>query len=1053
MKSIFTTLLLIFSVVILSGQGMKQVRQPIKGNTNGGFDANSFQPAINLAEKATVNKRLQQVPRLQYRPIPKANFSKYQNQLKVIQRSEQGLPIFIQGQLEQEDLSKSMEVRAYDYLSALEKILPVQDVKKEFKIHRQEQDELGLTHIRMLQQYEGLEVYGSEVILHTDVTGKMNLFNGRYFPSPQLDNLIPDLGEDAAFSIAESDLAERTYFQELSEATKKYTSGNSAKLLIFHKDLQPNQAHLAWHLVVIPNLIDRWEYFIDAHTGEILLQMNTSCSFYGHVHSKDHKTHQSVCMDEFSESTMENEFSNGPVVARGRDLFGETREFGAFEENGQFFMIDAAQPMFDEVQSTNGNLVGVLATIDAQNTATGDNFDAVLASSSSKDNWNDPKAVSAHYNSTLCYDYYRQKFTRNSINGKGGNIRAFFNVTEDGAQMDNAFWNGEAIFYGNGDVAFNAPLQKALDVAGHEMTHGVVQETAGLIYLGQSGALNESFSDVFGVLIENENYQLAEDVADTRIFRSGAMRDMANPNNGGSRFGDNGWQPATMSQYVNLSNDEDNGGVHINSGVPNFAFFKIAEALGVEKAEQIYYRALSQYLTRSSQFIDARLALVQAATDRHGANSSEVAAVKRAFDEVGIFDGEETETEVDLEVNEGADFIVMTDGDFSSIYLFDGNSVPTISNTQIASRPSVTDDGSAIVFVAEDGTLRAMILDENNNYEEFFIENDPQDIWRNVVISKDGTKIAATTNDLTNEIFVFDFDSGLGQTFELYNPTTSQENTISDDVRYSDFMEWDYQGEFLMYDAYNVLGTDNFGFDVDYWDIAFIQVWDSQREQFGNGDIFKLITSLPENVSIGNPTFSKNSPYIIAFDWFYDDGITQEYQIVGANIERNELKVITSNLNLGYPNFSPKDEALIYDSPNLDGEEFLDIILLGEDKITSSGQSQPLITGGKWGVWFVQGQRDLIISSTNDLEVEQLEITIAPNPFEQDLQLTWTSTKSGTWTVEFFDALGKKVQELQIKSNAGENQQTLSTTHWQSGHYILRLSNEDQVKSLKVTKI
>ncbi|MEM8525776.1 MAG: M4 family metallopeptidase [Bacteroidota bacterium] len=1053
MKSIITSLFLCCSMFLLSGQGMKQIQRPTKGNTNGNSRASSFQPAINLAEKAAHSKRLQQAPRLKYAPMPKANFTKHQTStFQILQRTKSGLPTFIQGKLEQEDLSKSMEARAYDYLKALQDQLPIREVQKEFKIHRQERDELGQTHIRMLQEYEGLEVYGGEVILHTDATGKMNLFNGRYSPSPKLKNLMPTLGKDAAFAIAESDLAKRTYFQELSKENKKYTSGNSAKLLIFHKDLQPNQAHLAWHLVVVPNLLDRWEYFIDAHSGEILLQMNTSCSFYGHVHGKNHKTHQGVCVEELPKADLELP-SNGPVVARGTDLFGEVRQFGAYEENGQFFMVDASQPMFNEEQFRNGDLVGVLATIDAKNTQPGDNFNASLATSSNKDNWNDPKAVSAHYNSTLCYNYYRQKFNRNSINGSGGNIRAFFNVTENGAQMDNAFWNGEAIFYGNGDVAFNAPLQKALDVAGHEMTHGVVQETAGLIYLGQSGALNESFSDVFGVLIENETYQLAEDVADTRVFRSGAMRDMANPNNGGNRFGDNGWQPATMSQYVNLSNDQDNGGVHVNSGVPNFAFFKIATAIGVEKAEQIYYRALSQYLTRSSQFIDARLALVQAAADRHGASSSEVAAVKRAFDEVGIFDGEETETEVDLEQNEGADFIVMTDADFSPIYLFDGESVPAISNTKIASRPSVTDDGRFIVFVADDGTLRIMVLNEQGTYTESFLENNPQNIWRNVVVSKDGTKIAATTNDLRNEIFVFDFNSGLGQTFELFNPTTAQGGFDTDGVRYSDFMEWDYQGEFLMYDSYNVLGTDDLGLDVDYWDIAFIQVWDSNGEQFANGDVFKLITSLPENVSIGNPTFSKNSPYIIAFDWFYDDGITQEYQIVGANIERGELRVITENSDLGYPNFSPKDEAIIYDSPDFFGDEFLDIIALGEDKISSVGSSQTLIEGGKWGVWFVQGERDLVISNTEELVQEDLALTISPNPFDQDLQLSWNSKKTGTWTLEVFDALGRKIQELQFKSTAGKNQQILSTGNWKSGNYILRLGNEEQVKSLKVTKI
>ena len=83
--------------------------------------------------------------------------------------------------------------------------------------------------------------------------------------------------------------------------------------------------------------------------------------------------------------------------------------------------------------------------------------------------------------------------------------------------MDNAFWNGAAMFYGNGDQAFNAPLAKALDVAGHEMSHGVIQNSAGLEYVSQSGALNESFADIFGVMIERENWQLGEDIVNTQF--------------------------------------------------------------------------------------------------------------------------------------------------------------------------------------------------------------------------------------------------------------------------------------------------------------------------------------------------------------------------------------------------------------------------------------------------------------------------------------------------------------------------------------------------------
>lgn len=105
---------------------------------------------------------------------------------------------------------------------------------------------------------------------------------------------------------------------------------------------------------------------------------------------------------------------------------------------------------------------------------------------------------------------------------------------EDGTEMDNAFWNGEVMAYGNGATDFT-PLAGALDVAGHEMTHGVIENTARLEYNAQSGALNESFADVFGVLIERKNWTIGETVTKRSAFPSGALRDMANPNQGGPK--------------------------------------------------------------------------------------------------------------------------------------------------------------------------------------------------------------------------------------------------------------------------------------------------------------------------------------------------------------------------------------------------------------------------------------------------------------------------------------------------------------------------------------
>ena len=149
-------------------------------------------------------------------------------------------------------------------------------------------------------------------------------------------------------------------------------------------------------------------------------------------------------------------------------------------------------------------------------------------------------AVSARNNASICYDYYRTTFNRNSLNNKGGNIVSVINITdEDGKGMDNAYWNGEYMGYGNGGQAFK-PLAIALDIAGHEMTHGVIENTARLEYRNQSGALNESFADIFGALIDRYDWTLGEDVVKSSVFPSGALRSLENPNQGGPR--DPGYQ-------------------------------------------------------------------------------------------------------------------------------------------------------------------------------------------------------------------------------------------------------------------------------------------------------------------------------------------------------------------------------------------------------------------------------------------------------------------------------------------------------------------------------
>ena len=172
----------------------------------------------------------------------------------------------------------------------------------------------------------------------------------------------------------------------------------------------------------------------------------------------------------------------------------------------------------------------------------------LYVASSNDNNFDDPSLVSAHYNASLVYDYFLETHDRTSIDGKGGTIISMTNLkNEDGDDEDNATWNGKWISYGNGRVSFK-PLAGALDVAAHEFTHGVVEWTAALEYRDESGALNESFSDVFGLMLDRDDWTLGEDIVNIEYFPNGCLRSLEEPELGN--------QPSHYDDYV------VGGGVH-----------------------------------------------------------------------------------------------------------------------------------------------------------------------------------------------------------------------------------------------------------------------------------------------------------------------------------------------------------------------------------------------------------------------------------------------------------------------------------------------------------
>ncbi len=262
---------------------------------------------------------------------------------------------------------------------------------------------------------------------------------------------------------------------------------------------------------------------------------------------------------------------------------------------------------------------------------------------------NDHAVDEAYEGSGTTYDLYKDIYHRNSIDNNGMKLDSTVHYR---VGYDNAFWNGQQMVYGDGDEnlpesdrLFNR-FTKAIDIIGHELTHGVTQFEARLRYWEQPGALNESFSDVFGSLVKQRALGQRADEADWLIgeglFTSNVngegIRSMKAP---GTAYDDHVLgkdpQPAHMRDYKDVN--YDNGGVHINSGIPNHAFYVTAMEIGSyawEKAGRIWYVTLRDKLDVRSTFEDAARLTHEAAGELFGAGSLEQNAVRKGWAEVGI---------------------------------------------------------------------------------------------------------------------------------------------------------------------------------------------------------------------------------------------------------------------------------------------------------------------------------------------------------------------------------------------------------------------------------
>lgn len=264
----------------------------------------------------------------------------------------------------------------------------------------------------------------------------------------------------------------------------------------------------------------------------------------------------------------------------------------------------------------------------------------------------DSVAMAAYNNLGYTYNYYKGKFNRDSIDGNGMTLIA---TVHYGNRYNNAFWNGSQMVFGDGDGTTFSPFANALDVVAHELAHGVTERTANLTYASEPGALNEAWSDIFAANVEayrdggiSANTWKIGEVCYTPGTAGDALRYMNNPTADGYSAD---YYPERLYPNCTPSSSNDYCGVHGNSGIANLAYYLLVAGgthprnkttvnvpgIGMAKAEQIFYRALTTYMTSSTNFQGARNATAQAAADLYGGTSSaEYNAVQKCWDAVGV---------------------------------------------------------------------------------------------------------------------------------------------------------------------------------------------------------------------------------------------------------------------------------------------------------------------------------------------------------------------------------------------------------------------------------
>jgi Zn-dependent metalloprotease len=759
------------------------------------------------------------------------------------------------------------EQTARAFLRSNRALLRLDDPDTDMKLHKKKLDELGRTHLRFQQHYRGLRVWPAELIVHLDPDGDVDLMNGAYVETPRGLGITPSVLAHDAIERARRRLPDSANAAISQPELIIYAPGDIA-------------SRLAWDVRVPISVTSSWRVVVDARSGAILTAYDTVMT--------------------------EN------VTGSGQDLSSQTQALNVWHESGTYYMVDTSKPMYQIGSNPPlpNETAGAITILDARNQPpTSDVF-----------GWSDPiplynttsslpnagwiaDGVSAAANFAYVYDYYYNEHNQDSMDGEGLSLLAIVRL---GQNFANAYYNPAFNLMGFGDAE---PFAGALDVVAHELTHGVTEHSANLVYQNESGALNESFSDIFGESVEAYVSGTPDWLLGSPPL-SAPQRDMQDPSSMMTFLGVP--YPDKYSNFIETT--EDNGGVHLNSSIPNHAFYQFADglpnAVGMAKAGKIFFRALTVHLVANSEFIDARLACIQAADELYGVGSVEAQATADAFDHVEIFDGANTEDPPDYPSVDSTDATLFLAYDVDGYYLArqeppdDPAAGSWLGLYPVGyTRPAVTGDGSVAIFVDAWNDICFIQTDLSQPEEDCL---GFPDSTASVAISPDGNLFGLVSLDLfgdpDNVITIIDFTKPAGEDVTEYTlraPAIDGEPIAT--VRYADAMDFTADGRLIFYDALNTLPLPGGG---------TTEVWSIYAIDMTTGATFTVVLPF-EGFDIAFPAVSQTSDNFVTFDVV--DQFSGDSYIVAGNLNTGESNVVGYNpWGFGAPGFNGDDSAIVY---------------------------------------------------------------------------------------------------------------------------------------------